>query len=151
MTVRQAAEALKIPPRAVRALLAAGHLRGSKRRGAWQIESASVERFLAPSAPAPRPAGEYRPVRLSQQREQALARDGSCPVCLGDFRDRPGASSFSEEFLSCQDCGFSLHENFLGHPNLSKHARLHLEKLETAVIEGQRVRQMLDRRQVVAG
>ncbi|MGE0490323.1 MAG: helix-turn-helix domain-containing protein [Vulcanimicrobiota bacterium] len=150
MTVRKAAEALRIPPRAVRALLAAGHLQGRKSRGAWRVEAGSVERFLNPPALPTRAAAEYRPVKLSAEREQKLAQDGCCPVCLGDFRGRPGASNFSDEFLSCQDCGFSLHENFLGHANLSKHARGHLGKLEATVVEGQRVRKMLDRRHIVA-
>lgn len=141
ISVKEAADYLRVDAGMVRSMLNRGWLSGEKVDRVWRIPAEAVEEFYA--SVTPRAAWTTDP-----RGEMVLAHNQRCPVCAGDFQSSAqGTSSFSEEFMECRDCGLSLHESLLNHPSgLSEHVAEHGKGLQMTESQGLHARALLLRR-----
>lgn len=144
-TVQYAAQALGMSPGAVRGLLATGYLKGQKVDRVWQVSVESLQVLQALLRV---------PMRISAQlpssKEQKAISAGLCPVCVGKrWAPAREGSNWSNEFMECEDCAFSIHSSFLEEhleEQLRQRVRDHLERLIGLVRNGEAARECLQRR-----
>jgi excisionase family DNA binding protein len=141
VSVKEAADYLKISVASVRMLLNEGWLPGQKVDRSWQIPAAAVETMWA------RVAQQGVPFVSDPVGEQRLAKHRRCPVCAGAFgSSTTGASSFSNEFLECADCGMSVHQSMITDYGLSGLVAAQGKQLQAKESAGLVARSLLLRR-----
>ncbi len=141
VSVKEAADYLKISVSSVRMLLNEGWLPGKKVDRTWQIPATAVETMWA------RVAQQGVPFHSDPVGEQRLAKHRRCPVCAGAFgSSSSGASSFSNEFLECSDCGMSVHQSMITDYGLSRLVADKGKELQSKEASGLVARSLLLRR-----
>ena len=142
VTVKEAAEFLRIDQNMVRGLLNRGWLRGEKVERVWRVHIESLQDFYS---------GVSQPIEWVSDptTEIMLARNQRCPVCAGPFLPVSGRSALAQEFVECPDCHLSLHETVLRHErDLSPQVAAHGQSLLQIENEGICARSLLLRRRL---